>query len=129
MNINVLVTGGVYSSQSAYTALRFCTAAVAAGHTVSQVFFYRDGVSQASSLSVPLADEFNSVDEWCLFSKQTNTPLVVCVSAAERRGILNAEQADEFSKSNYNLHPSFSVEGLGALHDASLSADRTVTFK
>ena len=129
MKFNVLVTGGVYSSQSGYSALQFCKAVLAAGHTISQVFFYRDAVSQASTLTVPLEDEFNAIDQWQDFYQQHQVPLVVCVSAAERRGILNAEQAEEFAKESANLARCFSVEGLGALHDASLNSDRTVTFK
>jgi len=129
MKFNVLVTGGVYSSQSAYSALQFCKASVAAGHTISHVFFYRDAVTQASSLSVPLDDEFNAVDQWQSFQQQHQIPLVVCVSAAERRGVLSAEQAQEFAKPSSNLATGFTIEGLGALHDASLAADRTVTFK
>jgi len=129
MNINVLVTGNAYSTQSAYSALQFCYAAVAQGHVVTQVFFYRDAVSQCSRLSVPLADEFNGVDEWLAFARAHEVALVACVSAAERRGILNADQAQELSKDGDNLHPAFQIEGLGVLHDASLNADRTVTFK
>ena len=129
MKFNVLVTGGVYSSQSGYSALQFCKAAHAAGHTILQVFFYRDAVSQASRLTVPLGDEFNAADQWQAFCQATNTPLVVCVSAAERRGVLNAEQASEFAKDSDNLASCFDVQGLGALHDASLDSDRTVTFK
>jgi len=129
MNLNILVTGSVYSSQSAYSALKFCHAAIAQGHHIAQVFFYRDAVSQASRLIVPLDDEFNCIDEWATFAKDNDVPLVACVSAAERRGILNAEQADEFAKDADNLHPVFQIEGLGVLHDASLSSDRTVTFK
>jgi len=129
MNFNILLTGGVYSSQSGYSALRFCYSAIAQGHCIDQVFFYRDAVSQASRLAVPLDDEFNCIDEWVSFSERHQVPLVVCVSAAERRGVLNAEQAHEFSKDADNLHPCFQVEGLGVLHDASLSSDRTVTFK
>lgn len=129
MKFNILVTGGVYSSQSGYSALQFCKAVMAAGHTISQVFFYRDAVSQASSLCVPLDDEFNEIDQWQSFHQEHKTSLVVCVSAAERRGILNAEQAVEFAKESANLSSCFTVEGLGALHDASLASDRTVTFK
>ena len=129
MIFNVLITGGVYSSQSGYSALQFCKAAVAAEHTISHVFFYRDAVTQASHLTVPLDDEFNAVEQWQQFNQQTKTPLVVCVSAAERRGVLNDQQAQEFAKECSNLADGFTVEGLGALHDASLSADRTVTFK
>ena len=129
MNLNILVTGSVYSSQSAYSALKFCHAAITQGHRITQVFFYRDAVSQASRLTVPLDDEFNCIDEWVAFAKGNDVPLVACVSAAERRGILNAEQADEFAKDADNVHPIFQIEGLGVLHDASLSSDRTVTFK
>ena len=129
MKFNILLTGGVYSKQSAYSALQFCEDAIAAGHTISHVFFYRDAVTQASNLSVPLDDEFNAVDQWQLFQQKHKTPLVVCVSAAERRGVLSAEQAQEFAKPSSNLATGFTIEGLGALHDASLAADRTVTFK
>ena len=129
MKFNILLTGGVYSKQSAYSALQFCEAAIAAGHTISHVFFYRDAVTQASNLSVPLDDEFNAVDQWQLFQQKHKTPLVVCVSAAERRGVLSAEQAQEFAKPSSNLATGFTIEGLGALHDASLAADRTMTFK
>jgi len=129
MKLNVLVTGNVYSTQSGYSALRFCKAAEVAGHTVSQVFFYRDAVSQASRLTVPLGDEFNVLEQWQDFHQQTNTPLVVCVSAAERRGVLSHAQAQEFDKDADNLASCFTVQGLGALHDASLESDRTVTFK
>ena len=129
MLFNILVTGGLYSTQSGYSALQFCRAVVKAGHHVKQVFFYRDGVSQGSALSVPLSDEFDAVSEWVTFAEQYDTPLVVCVSAAERRGLLNPEQATEHDKVCANLHPRFVVEGLGGLHDASLTADRTVMFK
>ena len=129
MNFNILVSGGLYNSQSAYSALQFCRAAVAAGHTLSQVFFYQDGVSNGNRLSVPLSDEFDAVREWVDFSTEYSVPLVVCISAAERRGILSAEQAAEFDKVAANLHPAFSVAGLGKLHQASLDAGRTVSFK
>lgn len=129
MRFNILVTGALYSAQSGYSALQFCQAALVAGHTISQVFFYQDGVQQANSLSAPLSDEFDAVMAWAEFSKKNKVDLVVCVSAAERRGVMGNEQANEFSKTNSNLHPAFSIAGLGALHEASLTSDRTVTFK
>ena len=99
------------------------------GHTVTQVFFYQDGVTQGSSLTVPLSDEFDSVSQWQRLAEQSNIELVVCVFAAERRGLLNEEQAREHGRTNSNLHDSFLVAGLGALHAASLESDRTVSFK
>jgi tRNA 2-thiouridine synthesizing protein D len=129
MRFNVLVTGALYSSQSGYSALQFCQSAVAAGHAISQVFFYQDGVQQANSLSMPLSDEFEPVSAWASFSQEHGVDLVVCVSAAERRGVMSDEQAKEFAKGHGDLHSAFSIAGLGALHEASLDSDRTVTFK
>lgn len=129
MNFNVLVTGGLYSTQSAYSALEFCRAAISAGNTISQVFFYQDGVTQATALSVPLGDEFDAVSAWTDLAALNHLDLVVCVSAAERRGVLNPAQAHEFEKDGANLHPAFTVAGLGVLHEAALASDRMVTFK
>lgn len=129
MKFNLLVSGNLYSSQSAYSALCFSQAAVADGHAISQVFFYQDGVSHANRLSMPLDDEFNALERWAEFAKQNSVPLVVCISAAERRGIMSDAQAGEYQLGHGNLKSGFSVAGLGALHEASLSSDRTVTFK
>lgn len=142
MRFNVLVTGALYSSQSSYSALLFCRAAFAAGHSISQVFFYQDGVGSANRFSTPLDDEFEPVEAWSQLAKDQEIELVVCVSAAERRGVMSDAQAIEFAigedslktandtfKQFGNLHSSFSIAGLGALHEASLESDRTVTFK
>lgn len=129
MQFNLLVTGGLYSTQAAYSALQFCRAAIDAGHSVSQVFFYQDGVTQASVLSATLQDEFDPLSQWLALAQDHGVELVVCVSAGERRGVIGAEQAVEFGKPSANLHPAFKVEGLGVLHAASLASDRTVTFK
>jgi len=129
MKFNLLVSGALYSSQSAYSALCFSQAAVVDGHQISQVFFYQDGIGHANRLSMPLDDEFNALERWIKFADQNSVPLVVCISAGERRGIMSDAQAAEYQLGLGNLHSSFSVAGLGALHDASLNSDRTVTFK
>ena len=129
MKINVLVTGGLYDSQSGYSALQFCKATILAGHNIEQVFFYQAAVSQGSKLAEPLADEFNANESWVQLTKNNNVKLVVCISAAERRGIISEAQRIELAKESSNLHAAFTVAGLGALHEASLNSDRTVTFK
>lgn len=129
MRFNILVTGALYSTQSGYSALQFCQSAIQAGHTISQIFFYQDGVQQANKLSTPLEDEFEPVTAWSDFSTEHRVELIVCVSAAERRGVMSDDQANEFSKGRGNLHPAFLIAGLGVMHEASLVADRTVTFK
>lgn len=128
MNINIIVNGGAYSSQAGYSALQFAQQACLKGHTITQVFFYRDGVTHANDLQIPLSDEFNAPEAWSRIAKHYNIQLLVCVSAAERRGIINKQQQLEFGKSNNNLHGDFAIAGLGQMLDASLTSDRTVTF-
>jgi len=129
MQINLLISGGLYNAQAAYSAYRFARAALVAGHTIKQVFFYQDGAAHGTSLSVPLSDEFDAVSAWADLAEQHGIALVACISAAERRGVLGAEQAAEAGHSDHNLHPAFTIEGLGSLHQASFAAERTVTFK
>ncbi|MCL4162681.1 UNVERIFIED_CONTAM: hypothetical protein GTU68_062212, partial [Idotea baltica] len=129
VKFNLYITGGVYSSQSSYSALQFCRATIEQGHTITQVFFYQDGVSQGNGFTVPMSDEFDAVTEWQRLNQEHQIALVVCVSAAERRGVLGDEQALENSKTGYNLHSCFKIAGLGELHAASLASDRTVSFK
>lgn len=126
---NIVVTGAAYSSQSAYTALRFCQAAIAAGKQVSQVFFYQDGVSQLNDFANPLSDEFNATQQWLDFAQQHKVPLIACVASAERRGVINDELAKETATSGSNLSEAVVVAGLGVLHEAALAADRMVTIR
>ncbi|MEM7358287.1 MAG: sulfurtransferase complex subunit TusD [Pseudomonadota bacterium] len=129
MKLNILVSGGLHDSQAGYSAWEFCRAALAQGHDITQVFFYQQGVSQATQLAVPLTDEFDATEAWATLSSEADIPLVVCVSAAERRGVLNEEQRLEAEKAVSNLHAGFEIAGLGSLHEASLASDRTVSFR
>ena len=121
MQLNLLITGGLYNSQAAYSAYRFADAALQNGHNISQVFFYQDGVSHGSLLSAPLSDEFDAVKAWQELATQHDFYLVVCIAAAQRRGVVGDEQ-------HSSLPAPFAVQGLGALHQASCESDRTVTF-
>ena len=129
MTFNILVLGALYNSQSGYSAWRFVNAAAAAGQQVSQVFFYQDAVAQANRLSNPLSDEFDPVSSWQAFAEKHNTKLLVCIAAAERRGVMSDELANELKYLNGNLADGFEIAGLGAWQEATLSSDRLVTFK
>ena len=81
------------------------------------MFFYNDGVNNASSLTEPPQDDRNIVARWSKLAADHKLDLVVCVAAALRRGI-----RDE------NLAPGFRISGLGQLVEAGIEADRLVTF-
>jgi tRNA 2-thiouridine synthesizing protein D len=117
MKFAILVNEGPYQHQASDSAYLFCRAALAKGHAIERVFFYHDGVNNASKLTEPPQDDRNVVARWSKLGAEHGLDLVVCVAAALRRGI-----KDE------NLAPGFRISGLGQLIEASIAADRTVVF-
>ncbi len=117
-----------YSQQSNLSALQFCQAALTAGHKVRRVFFSGDGVHSGNALSVPPQDELNLVRAWETLAESSGVELVVCVSAALRRGVINQQEANRYSKPQYSLSESFTLSGLGQLVEAALESDRVITF-
>ncbi|MEQ8860140.1 MAG: sulfurtransferase complex subunit TusD [Pseudomonadales bacterium] len=128
MNIAIAVHGAPYSSQAALSALRFCRAAVAAGHQVARVFFYHDGVHTASAISVPPQDEPSPLADWVELADAAGIELAVCIAAALKRGIVNGDEQDRYDLTASNVHPAFAIVGLGQLIEAIGSSDRFVTF-
>ena len=117
MNLGILVNEGPYTHEASDSAYQFCKAALAAGHLIQRVFFYHDGVNNASRLTEPPQDDRHIVNRWSKFAADHKVDLVVCVAAALRRGI-----KDE------NLAAGFRISGLGQLIESSIQADRMVTF-
>ncbi len=128
MRFAILVTGPAYGTQQASSALQFSQAVIAQGHTLESVFFYREGVYNANLLTSPANDEFDIVRAWQQLNKQHGVELHICVAAALRRGVTDAEQAKQLGLPCHNMQPGFALSGLGALAQASLSCDRTVQF-
>lgn len=110
------------------SALRFARAAVAAGHKISRVFFYQDGVYSGNTFAAPPQDEENVVEGWQAFAGQHGSELIVCVASALRRGVVDQSEADRYEKQGANLAEPFQIAGLGQLIDSALEADRLVTF-
>ena len=128
LNYVIVVSGPVYGCQSSLTAYRFAKALLAKGHALSRVFFYQDGVSNASSLTVPANDEFDLVAAWQTLATENQTELETCVAAALRRGLVSDEEAKQHQLPSSNMAEGFSQAGLGALSEALLTADRVVQF-
>ena len=117
MKFGILVNEGPYTHQAADTAYQFAKAALAKGHEIHQVFFYHDGVNNATKLTEPPQDDRHIVNRWSLLAVVHGIDLVVCVAAALRRGI-----KDE------NLAKGFRISGLGQLVESSIKADRLMVF-
>ena len=128
MKLAVMVNEGPYQHQSADTALQFVKAALEKGHEVFRVFFYHDGVNNATRFGVPPQDDRNITVQWSELAEKHKLDLVVCVAAAQRRGILDADEAKRHGKDGDNIAPGFRISGLGQLIEAGIQCDRLVVF-
>lgn len=115
----VVVTTPPFSNLTA-TAITYIEAAIEAGITVVGVFFYQDGVMHANQQAQIASDEFQCLQQWQLLHQKFQLPLHLCITAAEKRG-LSDEQPN-------NIHPNFTVSGLGELVELVNKADRLVQF-
>jgi len=109
-------------------ALRFAQAALADGHEIVRLFFYQDGVHSAASNVVSPQDEADLPSEWREFVTANGLDAVVCIAAALRRGVLNAEEAQRYARPAANLQAPWELSGLGQLHEAAQQADRLICF-
>ncbi|MEQ9771716.1 sulfurtransferase complex subunit TusD [Pectobacterium jejuense] len=124
----LLVTGPAYGTQQASSALQFAQALLAEGHRLKSVFFYREGVLNANQLTSPANDEFDLVRAWQQLGETHQVALNVCVAAALRRGVTDAQQAIQLNLAGANLQPGFVLSGLGELAQSVLTCDRVIQF-
>jgi tRNA 2-thiouridine synthesizing protein D len=128
MKFGIMVNEGPYQHQSSDSAYQFTKAALEKGHEVFRVFFYHDGVNNSTRLTTPPQDDRNIVNRWAELGEQHKLDLVVCVAAAQRRGIADADEAKRNGKDADNIHPAFRISGLGQLIEAGIECDRLVVF-
>ncbi len=128
MKLSVLVNEGPYQHQSADSAIQFTKAALAKGHEIYRVFFYHDGVNNGTRFAVPPQDDRNITHEWSSLAKEHGLDLVVCIAAAQRRGILDENEAKRQGKDGDNIAEGFRISGLGQLIEAGIQSDRLVIF-
>ncbi|WP_299875154.1 sulfurtransferase complex subunit TusD [uncultured Cocleimonas sp.] len=128
MKFTIMVNEGPYQHQSADSALQFARAVLAQGHEIFRVFFYHDGVNNGTRLSVPPADDRLIQKEWSELSKEHDLDLVICIAAAQRRGIMDEAEAKRQGLDADNIIEGFRISGLGQLIEGGIEADRTVVF-
>lgn len=107
-----------WSYSSVKSACQFAEAAITRGNQVKAIFFYQDGVlNAATSLDIP-SDELNGQKQILNLVKNHNIPLLLCVTAAEKRGL----------KEDVILPP-FTISGLAEFAELSTQADQIIQFK
>ncbi|RMD71207.1 MAG: sulfurtransferase complex subunit TusD [Gammaproteobacteria bacterium] len=128
MKFAIMVNEGPYTHEASDTAYHFTKAVLEKGHEVYRVFFYHDGVNNATRLTVPPQDDRHIVNRWSELAEKHNLDLVVCIAAAQRRGILDENEAKRQGKDVDNIAPGFRISGLGQLIEAGIQSDRLVVF-
>ena len=61
-------------------------------------------------------------------AKAHDLDLVVCIAAAQRRGLMDENEAKRQGKDANNIAPGFRISGLGQLVEAGIQSDRLVVF-
>lgn len=128
LSYTLVVNGGVYGTQSARNAYGFASALIEQGHTLSSIFFYQDGVTNASRLVVPANDETDLTAAWQALALEHGIRLEACVAASLRRGVITPQEAEQYQRNAHNIADGFELAGLGSLAEALLTQDRVVQF-
>ena len=128
MKISIQVSEGPYNHEASVTAINYVKAAVEAGHDIFRVFFYHDGVNNGTNFATPPQDDMNIQKTWSELAAAHDIDLVVCVAAAQRRGIVDEGEMTRNKKDGMNIMDGFRISGLGQLIEAGIESDRLVVF-
>jgi tRNA 2-thiouridine synthesizing protein D len=128
VKLSVQINEGPYTHAASDTAYQFTKAALEKGHEIFRVFFYHDGVNNGTRFTTPPQDDRNLVNLWSELATKHNLDLVVCVAAAQRRGIVDPDEAKRNGKDGDNIAPGFRISGLGQLIEAGIQSERLVVF-
>ncbi|HIP52398.1 MAG TPA: sulfurtransferase complex subunit TusD [Chromatiales bacterium] len=128
MKFAIQVNEGPYQHQASDSAYLFTKAALEKGHEIFRVFFYHDGVNNGTRLTTPPQDDRNIVQRWSDLAEKHGLDLVVCVAAAQRRGIVDEGEMQRNGKDATNIAPGFRISGLGQLIEAAIQSERLVVF-
>lgn len=126
MNYVLAVKSPNYGAQGAFLAFQLAQALLKKGHQIRQIFFFQHGVSNGNAFALPANDEFNLLKAWQALAAQAQIPLHLCVAASQRRGVVNAQTAQDGAQAN--LAEGFVMAGLGEFIVATLKADRLLTL-
>jgi tRNA 2-thiouridine synthesizing protein D len=128
MKYAIQINEGPYQHQATDSAYHFAKAALEKGHEISRVFLYHDGVNNSTRITTPPQDDRHIVNRWAELAEAHNLDMVVCVAAAQRRGIVDDGEAERNGKDATNIHPAFRISGLGQLIEAAIESDRLMVF-
>ena len=125
---SILITTSPFHGDTAKRAFAFIKGVLDNGATFTNVFLYSDGVLHANSLMLQTSDELYAYNEWKALADNHNITLLVCITAAVKRGIVSEQEAIENGLSMANLVAPFEQAGLGEFFSELHNCDRLVQF-
>lgn len=124
----IQINSAPWESQGGDTAYQFSRAALKLGHEIVRIFFYYEGAHHGLRWMAPPEDEKPLLRRWSELAAEQGVDLVICISAAHRRGLLEQTEARRIGKLDNDLAAGFRIAGLGLWVDACLKADRFLVF-
>ena len=119
MSVYTLVVTTPPHQNNTATVIEMAEAILTAGHQINGVFFYRDGVLNASTLiSIP-SDEFQASSAFVRLHHEHQVPLHLCITAGEKRGLTDKDEM-------MNISSAFTISGLGEMVELTSAADKVV---
>lgn len=128
MKFAIQINASPNNSNAGYSAYQFIRAAINREHEIFRVFFYQEGIYHAFKYATPPDDELQLTKKWSALANEQKIDLVVCISAAQRRGLLSDDEAKRQGKRDQDLAEGFRISGLGQLVEAIMVADRFIEF-
>lgn len=128
MKFTIQINSSPFASNGGLAAYRFIESALQMNHQIIRVFFYREGIYHAFRYITPPEDELQLTKKWSALAARYNLDLVVCISAAQRRGLLTPDEAGRQGKKDNDVAAGFRIGGLGQLVEATLTSDRFIEF-
>lgn len=124
----LLVLAAPASGHASLTAARFARTLLARGHSLQRVFFLDDGTLTGLASAVTPQDEQAPLQQWVALAEARQTELVLCISSALKRGLLDSAEATRHERPAATAHLAFELGGLGLLVESAQTVDRLVTF-
>jgi len=117
-NITFLLMTSPYSFQNSDTVIHLAKAAVKAGHEVTGIYLYTDGVYNSVKDIAPSDDRDRNIALLFKELSDMGIPIVSCPICAQYRGTFDKEKNTE----------GIGFDGLGALSEFVEESDRILIF-
>ncbi|QCZ93419.1 sulfurtransferase complex subunit TusD [Salinimonas iocasae] len=125
---SLLITHSPFDLSKTLAAQSFASELTAQGHTLNNIFFYGEGTHHANALVQLPTDEYQWHHQWKRIQASSECALLVCITAAVKRGLVGDSEARETGVEMANIHAPFVQAGLGEFFTQLHKCEKLVQF-